>query len=141
MFFNKLAKEKRRDFLLLANLLEDKNRWIGEIVGDKGYKALDNWLPRIQNLSENFKNDLSKITKQDLLSTKIFGKCFDDEISLESMVILNSIFKLTERYKDEMDVKYLYSDMVDILDKYQPFLERIMDKAELKKIVKDKFFS
>ena len=141
-FFYRLAEEKNLDFLLLANFLEDKNRWIGDIIKkDIGRKAFDEWKPRIFKLTENYETEIQGLKKSDLLSTDVFKKTFLKEISLETFVVLNSIFKLTEKHKEHMDCKYLYSDLCDLTVKYQPFLEKVMDKKKLKEITEDHFFS
>lgn len=145
-YFEKLSRLKSKQEVLqffIANFVMNdyKNLWIGDIIknGNTTYLA---WKKKIQSLTYLFTNEISS-----LLDSYEFPELFKCEngyhpiilkeyiignVSLETMVILNFIFK----FKDKIDKKLddpIWNSTSMMIHKYSGFL--IIDKEKYKKIL------
>lgn len=145
-FFDKLAKRRDAREFLLANVVEDPRRWIGDIVNGEGSESTYTaWAKRNQSLTYVFTDELGKL-----------DDAFDDnfqveqgthplllklylrkQISLETLIILIHMTGCYAKWQKRMEYDPIWAEIAMKVRKYQPFLK--YDIAKLKKIVVDKF--
>lgn len=136
IFFAKLGnkKDKYLEDFLVANFLHDTKTWVGELLSDDCEERYKTWKKRQESLTYLFKNEIEFLSDFD---SEEFNKFFDveggdhppiikkylrGEISLETLVILNSILKFMNRY-DKRIVDPVYKEVSKLCKKYQPFLK------------------
>lgn len=148
IFFAKLGnrKDKYLEDFLVANMIHDPKMWVGELLSDECENRYKDWLRRKQSLTYTFKNEMSFIDgwSADQINDwfgvsegdhpNIIKKYLRGEISLETLVILNSIMNFTKSY-DKTITDPVYKGVSQLCKKYLPFLE--YDKAKMKGILKD----
>jgi hypothetical protein len=136
IFFAKLGnkKDKYLEDFLVANFLHDTKTWVGELLSDDCEERYKTWKKRQESLTYVFKNEIDFLSD---MNADEFNKFFDtvggdhppiikkylrSEISLDTLVILNSILKFMNRY-DKCIVDPIYKEVSKLCRKYQPFLK------------------
>lgn len=147
-YFEKMSRQKSDEEIInffvsnFASCDDPQSLWIGEIIkeGESNYK---NWMRKTQSLTYIFKEESS------ILNSKNFDEMFKIEgnrhprilkeylqknISLETMIILNSILG----YKNQFDKKLkdpVWEFVSMRIEKYSPFLH--IDSNKFKTILKE----
>jgi len=142
-WISKLAKHKDPKGLLIANLIEDPNIWIKDIVGERGAQAYAQWQKRTQSLSYMFNADLQKMPDNfdsmfvcsptntlPLLLQMVDQK----QVMLETACILISLLELSPYWADHCTNKSYKLHAIRI-DKYTPFIQ--FNPAQYRKLVLD----
>ena len=147
-FFYKLSRrfsndDQARDFLV-ANFLHDSNVWIGNLLredSDIHYRARQKV---IQSLSYTFTNEIGSIMNQenpnDSLMVqdgeypKLLTKLLHNEISIETVCILNSILKFLPMWDKKIADTIHYPSVSLKVEKYTPFIQ--FDPTKYKLILK-----
>jgi len=116
------------------------NKWIGEMLqDDEIYQA---WLKKNQSLSYVFEQDLNKLhevcNQFDELFTidvhpLIVNKYLQEEISLETVVIINKLTGFMKKADKEITETIIWPEVSLKIRKYDPFVKVDLDK--MKKIV------
>ena len=140
-FFERMSRKKDEDEIkqfFLANFIEcdDPERlWIGEIIRS-GNDYHSSWLKRFQGLTYLFENESEFITKQnfeDLFSVKgyshpeILKKYLQKDISIETMVILDTMLNYTKDFNKKMSAP-VWEPVGLKIKKYKPFLNINIDR-------------
>ena len=140
-FFERMSRKKDEDEIkqfFLANFIEcdDPERlWIGEIIRS-GNDYYSSWLKRFQGLTYLFENESEFITKQnfeDLFSVKgyshpeILKKYLQKDISIETMVILDTMLNYTKDFNKKMSDP-VWETVGLKIKKYKPFLNINIDR-------------
>lgn len=145
-FFAKIAKKYEKNIMdfYVANFVKDVV-YVGNMLGEEGESNYTNWKKYNQALTYNFNKDINTIADymdecgwkfEDLFTmTKGLNHpraatlYLKHEISLETLCILNNIFKFAQREK-VTDI-LLWPDLKRKIIKYGPFLKydtnKIMD--------------
>jgi hypothetical protein len=147
-FFEKASRKfKREDFIkyLVANTI-DGTTWIGELLTAKHEIAYKKWRMRIESLTYNFKEEISQIYDRESDFNHIFvitdGRhpllfrlYSRRKVSLETLVILDSLVNFTKLWKKQDD--FMLKEVVELIEKYRPFLYHFTnaDNNKLKQIV------
>lgn len=150
IFFAKLGNRKK-DYLedfLVANFIYQTNIWIGELLSDECEERYKDWKQRQESLTYHFVNDLYFIG--DLSANefnelfysihgnhpKIIQMYFRKEISLETLVIFDTILKFMHT-SDKSINDPIYREVSKLCKKYQPFLrfDKMKMKSSLKQLV------
>ena len=123
-------------------------KWIGEMLTkDDVYQA---WLKRMQSISYIFEQDLNYLCNQyesfdsvlmptDGAHPAIVTAYLEEEISLETVVIINKLTGFMKRADREITETILWPDVSLKIRKYDPFVNVNLDK--MKKIVLKVFTS
>ncbi len=141
-WFEKISRTKTDEEILnffVANFAvcdDPQSLWIGEIIknGEENYV---NWLKKKQSLSYIFKGEIESTFTVDNFDDmfkiennkhpKILKKYLKNELSLETMIILNSILN----YKNKFDKKLqdpVWQFISIRMKKYSPFMHIDTDK-------------
>lgn len=144
--YYKLSKHSDAKNYVLANILENPNIWIGDIVNDDKSEGIYlDWKKRKQSLSYVFKNELSVLNEDfndNLLSTDgqhppLLKHYIRGDICIETLTIIANITKVFSHWDKVLLDKILYPDINRKCKKYFPFME--YDKIKMKKILLDNF--
>jgi hypothetical protein len=136
IFFAKLGnrKDKYLEEFLVANLMYNTKIWVGELLSEECEQRYKEWNKRQQSLSYAFKeeiefmegwgknefNDFFKIENGE--HPKVIKKYLRKEISLETLVILDSILTFMKKY-DTVISDPIYKEVSNLCKKYLPFLK------------------
>lgn len=150
----RLAKTKNKLELIefiFANLLHDKRFWLGEATSDHE-EIYQDWKKRQDSLTYRFKSDLNKIFSENRPFNAYFRPTEDNhiitllmqnEISLESVVILDVILGFLPSWKKYYAKDIYIPDVLLRIEKAEEFLVRYHelkdDKLRLfKKMLKER---
>lgn len=145
-FTKKYSKNELIEYLVANFTKGDRCGGIFNCEGDDNY--LD-WKRRTQNLTYNFKKDINTIENR--LQGKDFERLFESDgqhplimklylgkhITLETVVILNTIYDFSSKLNEQLKEDFLWNDFKRLVCKYQPFL--CIDKDKYENIIKTKF--
>ena len=140
VFFVKLtrkykSKEDIQDYLL-ANFLIHPKGWVGKF-DENNYI---HWKKKIQSLSYTFKSEIESILDKDLVAVcenkhpKLLKEYLGKRVSLESMVILNSILQFHKVWNVKLAEDYVWKDVYKLMNDYTSFLK--FDTKSFKLILK-----
>jgi hypothetical protein len=140
VFFVKLtrkykSKEDIQDYLL-ANFLIHPKGWVGKFDEDNYI----HWKKKIQSLSYTFKSEIESILDKDLVAVcenkhpKLLKEYLGKRVSLESMVILNSILQFHKVWNVKLVEDYVWKDVYKLMNDYTSFLK--FDTKSFKLILK-----
>lgn len=149
-FFKKLATKFTRDELIqyfVANFIDDKNTWIGNISKIENSKIYPLWKKKIQSMSFIFNNDISHLL-DDYKFEEIFQvtnthpplivKYLSGAINLETLVILNKLVHYVPDFDTKISEPIIWPELKRKVVKYEPFLS--IDKPKYKQILLDKVY-
>lgn len=144
-FFYKLAKRKDLENFLLANFIDKDVSWVRDLLGNEAEQTYTDWLKRQQSLGYMFQNELDKLgddLNDNLMVTdgqhpKLFRQFLRNEISIETLVILNDILKFFKHWNDKIEEKIIWNDVYRKCTKYRPFLR--FDREVCKKALRERF--
>lgn len=136
IFFAKLGnrKDKYLEEFLVANFLQDPKIWVGELLSEECEERYKAWRKKQESLSYVFKNEMSFIEGWDAQELNVWfstpegdhpnviKKYLRNEISLETLVILNQLLGFMKQY-DKAIRDPIYKGVSDLCRKYQPFLK------------------
>jgi hypothetical protein len=150
-FYEKLSRNKNKQEVFdyfLSNFIdssEPSKLWIGDLKGEQGEEVYLNWLKRVQALSYTFSQDLRTLTEDshilDCIRVKtnthppIIKSYLKKKISIETIVILNSILDFYKNLDEQLSYDPVWKSMGFKLKKYEPFLNA--DKNKLLKIFRE----
>lgn len=152
IFFAKLGnrKDSYLEEFLVSNFIHDTKTWIGELLSEESEAKYKEWKRKQESLTYAFKNEIEFLdgyTKEqfddlfrveDGTHPRIILMYLQKEMSIETLIILDSIFTFMRRY-DRMISDPLYKEVSKLCKKYQPFLK--FDKSKMKSLVRDRVMS
>ena len=149
MWFEKMSRQKTDEEIVsffVANFVlcnDPESLWIGEIINE-GEKRFSLWKKRTQSLSYVFKEEIEKLFSENSIENlftikngshpKILKVFLQGNISLETMVILDSIFGYRKNFDKKLDDPIWKFVSMRIL-KYSPFIH--IDIFKFKKLLKE----
>jgi hypothetical protein len=147
-YFEKMSRQKTDEEIInffvsnFASCNDPQSLWIGEIIkeGEVNYK---NWMRKTQSLSYIFREEIGILNSKNFdemfkveesKHPKILKQFLQNNVSLETMVILNNILD----YKKHFDKKLqdpVWEFVSMRIEKYSPFLH--IDSNKYKQILKE----
>ena len=123
-------------------------KWIGEMLNAE--EVYQSWLKRMQSISYIFEQDLNHLSLEcesfdDLLFSKdgnhpaIITYYLQEEISLETVVIINKLTGFMNKADKEITETIMWPDISLKIRKYDPFVQ--VDLEKMKKVVLKVFTS
>lgn len=147
-FFKKLATKFDRDTILqffVSHFVENSSTWIGDISVYNS-STYNNWKKKIQSMTFMFENDIDYLIDicsfEDIFDCKsgnhpiLLQAYLGDRVTLESMVILNSLVKYIPDFDNKIKEPIVWPEVRKKVVKYEPFLS--IDKNKYKSILIDK---
>lgn len=149
MWFEKMSRQKTDEEIVsffVANFVlcnDPESLWIGEIINE-GEQRFSLWKKRTQSLSYVFKEEIEQLFNEnsieDLFTIKngshprILKIFLQGNLSLETMVILDSIFGYRKNFDKKLDDP-IWKFVSMRITKYSPFIH--IDIFKYKKILKE----
>lgn len=118
-------------------------KWIGEMDKDDHYVA---WCKKMQSITYQFEQDINKLSEEVESFDELFAgdphplvitKLMEDEISLETVVILDRLTGFVARTRISETI--IWPDLKRKILKYRPFVK--VDEFKLKKVILKVFTS
>lgn len=143
-FFSKLVKKPEYENIILANILEDKNVWIRDLLDGIGIKRYTEWKKKTDSLQHTFKEDLSKLDENykenfyvhEGQHPKLLRLLMQKKISLETFTILCDISNIFSYWEQNIVDKFVAGDIMVKSKKYKPFL--VYQKEKFEDIVRER---
>lgn len=148
-FFAKLAntyEDNLRDFYV-ANFKNDV-KYVGDMLNEDGARHYKSHLKITQSLHRQFEVDINKLAEENIPFDRMFisedGQFplvvriwMQEEICLETLVILNSILGFIPRESEKISDTIMWPDIKRKIEKYTPFVSFRSDLC--KNILKKRF--
>jgi hypothetical protein len=144
-FFYKLSKRSDAKDFILANLVENPNIWIGDMIGEKGDAVFMEWKKRQQSISYVFKSELSNLDEdfdsnlivKDGQHPKLLRLHINRTVSKETLIIVDDLTNVFSYWSKKILDNIIFPDILNTCNKYKPFLE--YDRNKMKSILVDIF--
>lgn len=143
-YFYRLSRMPEAKEYIFANILENPEVWVGELLEDKARGVYESWLKVQESLSYTFRNDLGKLDYDDpnkdietsgehpnLLKLYMQG-----HFHIESLIILDDMMKIFSYWNKNIRDTILWPDINKKCQNYRPFLH--YEKSKMRKIVLDR---
>jgi len=128
---------KRNDRIFFVKLTRKYPKgWVGKFDEDNYIQ----WQKKIQSLSYTFKSEIEPILDSKLIAVsknthpKLLKEYLGKRISLESMVILDSILGFSHVWNVKLEEDYAWKDVYKLMDNYKSFLK--FDTTKFKFVLK-----
>ena len=148
-FFAKLGKNYGKDLLkyYVSNFIRDVG-YVGDMLGPDGEANYSDMIKVHESLSYKFKNDINKLSSlvnsfdellecQDNEYPVVIKAFMQEEICLETVVILNKLTRFIDRADKQITETIMWPDISRKVHKYDPFVS--IDRDKMKKIVMKSF--
>ena len=116
-------KEVIQDYLV-SNFIQNTKGWLGDF-NDENYIE---WKRRTQSMSYNFKEELEKIGKVNLLGIKrgqhprLLKEYLGKRVSIETLVILDDISNFTKMWNKKLENDVVWPKVKKLMFDYKKFL-------------------
>ena len=143
--FHRLARKYRDDEMvpfLVANFVSSDNNWTKSLLEEEAEQTYRDWKRRTDSMSKIYEEDLRKICPE----PKEFNKLFEvkdgqfpkllvaflqNEVTIETLVILNNIFRFIPVWDKKISDDIIYPKISRKIRKYGAFLAVNVDKYKL----------
>lgn len=144
--FQRLSRKKNYKDLILANVVIKPKLWVGEFFDDSAEQIYFDWKKRTDSITHHVQDSLSKLDDnfkanfvvRDGQYPHIIDLYMRKELSLETVTIMTALTNSSSYWRKNVVDKVVFPDIVEKLDKYNPFL--VYSQEKLKKVVKNHFF-
>ena len=132
---SKKYKDEVQDYLL-ANFLIHPKGWVGKFDEDN----YTEWKKKIQSLTYTFKSEIEPILDKNLVAVsknkhpKLLKDYLGKRVSLETLVILDSILSFHKEWNTKLVDDYVWKDVYKLMNDYKSFLN--FDTNSFKLILK-----
>jgi hypothetical protein len=140
-FFAKLAKKYNgnlKDFYI--SQFVNTESYVGDMMDEEADKHYTNYKRIQESIHRVFSIDINKLGEQERKFDELFKSYhgqlplviklwLQDEISLETVVILDSILGFIERESDKISDTIIWPDLKRRINKYKPFVNYTKDKC------------
>lgn len=144
-FFYTLSKKEDGRGMILANVINDPNIWIGEIESDKCREIYQDWNKRKQMLSYAFKEELneldddfnSNIIVTDGQHPKLLKEFTRRRIGVETVIIIDELANCFRYWDKHITDTIVYPSTKTFCRKMRPFIKYDIEK--MRKVVIDRY--
>lgn len=141
--FEKLTRKcDNVELHLFINFMQDKT-WIGDLLDDDAFDAVQHYVKKVQSMSYNFKNELEKLDNlKDLFKIQdndypmFLNEYMRGDLSFETILILDAFIQFISKFDEKLKDDYLWSKFSFKARKFAPFLLRDLDKKKFKDLLK-----
>lgn len=141
--------------VFVSNFISGKlNEWVGYYATEEANERYIKWKKGLQSFTYIFEQECKKIKAYMDKDQVHYAKMFvpdegqhplllryyiANEISLETLIVIMEIFKIKKSWEETIKDPVIYPDIVNLIDRYRPFMKYDKDKAKdvLKKIFVD----
>ena len=141
-FFAKIARQYEKDLMgyYIANFKHGIS-YVGDMINEVGEDNYKNHKRIRESLHRVFSVDINKLTEEDYTFDELFESVdgqhppvvqiwMQEDISLETVVILNSILGFIPRESKKISDTIIWPDIQRKIDKYGPFVKYDVNKCK-----------
>ena len=139
--FHRLARKYRDDEMvpfLVANFVHSDDNWTKSLLEEEAEQTYREWKRRTDSMSKIYTDDLQKIATKDNFNDlfkvedgqfpKLLVLLMQNDVTLETMVILNNIFDFIKIWDKKISDDIIYPKVSRKIRKYGSFLNVNVDK-------------
>jgi hypothetical protein len=134
VLYHRLAKKKDPIGMVVANLVENPNFWVLDILSQEGESVYLAWKGRLEGITYHLQEQLKKIGDVDDALTvsedgdhpKLLSLYNAHEVSAETVLHLDKKLNFFPYWDAEIKVPILWARARQHLAKYRPFIETII---------------
>ena len=137
LFFVKTQRKyKKKQVIqdyLVSNFVHNTKGWLGDF-NDENYIE---WKKRTQSMSYNFRQELEKMGKANILGIQdgqhplLLKEYLGKRVSIETLVILDDISKFTKKWDKELENDVVWPKVKKLIKDYKKFLTYDKKKCTL----------
>ena len=142
--FHRLARKYRDDEMvpfLVANFVHSDDNWTKSLLEDEAEETYRDWKRTTDSMSKIYVEDLQKVATKDTFNDlfkvedgqfpKLLVHFMQNDVTLETMVILNNIFDFIRIWDKKISDDIIYPKVSRKIRKYGAFLNVNVDKYKL----------
>ena len=142
--FHRLARKYRDDEMvpfLVANFVHSDDNWTKSLLEDEAEETYRDWKRTTDSMSKIYVEDLQKVATKDTFNDlfkvedgqfpKLLVHFMQNDVTLETMVILNNIFDFIKIWDKKISDDIIYPKVSRKIRKYGAFLNVNVDKYKL----------
>ena len=142
--FHRLARKYRDDEMvpfLVANFVHSDDNWTKSLLEEEAESTYREWKRKTDSMSKIFVEDLEKIANKDNFNElfkvedgqfpKLLTAFLQNEVTIETMVILNNIFDFIRIWDKKISDDIIYPKVSRKIRKYGSFLNVNVDKYKI----------
>lgn len=143
--FHRLARKYRNEEMvpfLVANFVSSDNNWTKSLLEEEAEQTYRDWKRRTDSMSKLYEEDLRKICPEpkefnqlfevkDGQFPKLLVALLQKEVTIETLVILNNIFRFIPIWDKKISDDIIYPKVSRKVRKYGAFLNVNVDKYKL----------
>ncbi len=139
--FHRLARKYRDDEMvpfLVANFVHSDDNWTKSLLEEEAEQTYRDWKRRTDSMTKIYSDDLQKIATKDNFNDlfkveegqfpKLLVLFMQNEVTMETMVILNNIFDFIRIWDKKISDDIIYPKISRKIRKYGSFLNVNVDK-------------
>jgi len=141
-YFEKLAKKPDIEGYLVANIIANNPKWIGDFFGGESEQIYIEQQRKLQSLSYTFSEELKKIdfSQESIIvkegqHPKLLVDFLQKTISIETLILLDDIINFTLAWNNKIIDTIVWPNVLKKMRKYQPFIS--YDKEKVRKLLVD----
>jgi len=141
-----LSKKDNYPQIALANLLRDSSIWVGDCLTSDASDIYFDWKYRVVNIHRHFEEQLKLLSNhypdeirvpKGEIYPPLYNKQINGCISDESMLLLDTVIPMIDRWNTTIKDEFLYPPYSLKLKKYKTFLD--YDPKRVKDIFKKRY--
>lgn len=134
----KLSKQADPLGLLIANNVDGKVGWIGNLFSEPNMKIYREWCKRKESITYTFQTDMRKLQFPPDRDLQVYGGGYPSllkmyqrkEVCIESLILLNMFLNFFPYWNAKIDDSVIWPSIYRKCMKYAPFLEFNPDKIK-----------
>ena len=142
--FHRLSRKYRDDEMvpfLVANFVHSDDNWTKSLLEDEAEETYRDWKRTTDSMSKIYVEDLQKVATKDTFNElfkvedgqfpKLLVHFMQNDVTIETMVILNNIFDFIRIWDKKISDDFIYPKVSRKIRKYGAFLNVNVDKYKL----------
>jgi len=129
--FYKLGNRIEAKELILSNMLENPNIWVGDLFNEESESIRRQWRRRVDSLSYTFVQDIKLLTDTYDNDIKVVNgqhprllKLYlSRDVCIETLIILNELTPFFDYWDQMISETFIWPDINRKCRKYRPFLD------------------
>lgn len=145
--FHRLARKYREDEIipfLVSNFIKSENTWVKALFESEAEENYKQWKRKTDSMSRTYTEELEKIATPENFNQlfavddgqypKLLVHFLQKDISIETMVILNSVFQFLPIWEKKIEEDIIFPKLSRKISKYGAFLS--IDGEKYRKLTK-----
>lgn len=144
-FYEKLARKDDLINYLIANLVNNQNTWVRDLLSESANTVYNDWLKRVQSLSYTVREETSNLLEDfdknflvnDGSHPHLLKLYLSNRVSLETLCVLSDLVGFRGVWDKKLSDDIIWKEVSKKIEKYTRFIN--YDKEKIRNILVDKF--